>query len=110
MKKYIDYIKEISSGSILRNLWFSAIIDNNIYKVKKLIEDGIEYNFRDGKNRTALMLAVLYDYKEIVELLLQQPNIDLKSKSAHNYTALDYAKQFKNKDIINLIEKKYKEI
>jgi ankyrin repeat protein len=56
-----------------------------------LLEKGIDVNQQDKHGQTALMLASLYDHKDIVEMLLQHKDIDINKQDKKEETALWYA-------------------
>jgi ankyrin repeat protein len=65
-----------------------------------LLQAGCDINAADSNGRTPLMYAVRYQRPTAVRLLLERgANEKLKDKSG--LTALDLAKQFGNKEIIN---------
>jgi ankyrin repeat protein len=70
--------------------WFDAIWNNNIEKVKEFINQGVDVNIKSSLSYTALMDASCFKYKEIIELLLKHPNIDITIKDLDGYFFIVY--------------------
>ena len=49
---------------------FRAVKNNDVETIKKLKEAEVDIDVRDNKGRTALHLAVLYNYPEVARTLL----------------------------------------
>ncbi len=70
--------------------------------IKKIIDAGVDVNYRDSDGDTALMLSSKSRGEEIIELVLQSgAKIDLQNNSG--YTALMYACIYNNPDIIEFL-------
>ena len=65
----------------------------------------VDVNLREGGGLTALHLAVLYNNKELVTMLVKDKRVDREAKSGH--TPLDMAKMMDNpnEDIIAALTK-----
>ena len=57
----------------------------------------VDVNLREGGGLTALHLAVLYNNKELVTMLVKDKRVDRKAKS-EGQTPLDMAKMMDNPD------------
>ncbi len=55
--------------------------------------DGINQLTKDGHRRTALHLAVISEFPELVKILVDQGNADLTIKDAYGKMAIHYAAQ-----------------
>ncbi len=83
-----------------------------VYIAKSLLDHGANPDLQDESGFTALMWAVRVNFKAImiqkflVKLLLDK-GADLDIKNKFNQTALDIAKEEKNKDITEQIENEY---
>lgn len=78
---------------------FRAVYEENIDEIKKYVEG--KYMETNIKRQTPLMFAIKLNKIEIAKLLLfEVGQIDSIGK-----TALDYAKEIKNKEMIELLEK-----
>jgi ankyrin repeat protein len=72
--------------------------------VDALIKHGAHINYQQPeKGSTALMLAAQNARLHIVKYLIAR-GADIMMKDNHGKTALDYAQQSKNKDLIELLE------
>ena len=56
-----------------------------------LLAQGADCNMPNSEGNTPLMLACLYRWEEVVELLLQQKTIEVNAKNNLGYSALAYA-------------------
>lgn len=71
---------EIQNQLLNHNLMF-AVIENDIKKVKYLIDTGANINFQDNSGWTALHNAAFHCHKDIVELLIMHgADKDVKAK------------------------------
>jgi len=68
-----------------------------------LINDGADINARDGKGRTALMLAASDGRFSLVKLLTES-KADPEVKDSSNFKAMDYAVTQNHQDCARLIE------
>lgn len=76
----------------------------NIQKVKDLLEQGSDVNATDAFGRTPLMLAAMGNSQELINLLLEYgADINAKDFSAGK-TALQFAKDFKQKQTIETLQ------
>ncbi len=60
----------VSTDNINHDSIFSDIRINNLNKIKGLIEQGIDFNFVDNKQRSPFMSALLSQHQEMAQLLL----------------------------------------
>lgn len=77
----------------ISNLLYVACEQNDIVQVRQLLQalTKDELNKQDEHNRTALHIAALNGYKDILELLLKNQNIDRTIKNQYGYLAKDEA-------------------
>lgn len=75
-----------SGGKDIYPQWFNAIKNNNLGKVKELI-DKVNVNFNFGGN-VPIILASAFGYANIVKLLLEVPGIDVNAQDKSGQTAL----------------------
>ena len=71
------------------DLFFSAIEENDIKKIKAMVHGGVDINVKDEYGYSALHIT---SYRNLVELaiLLINMNIDLNIKDKNGQTALHY--------------------
>lgn len=70
-----------------------------------LLEKKVLIDVRDAEGNTPLMLAVLFNKKEMIELLLKH-NADIGVPNLKGETALDIAKHSHKEEIVQLLKKK----
>jgi ankyrin repeat protein len=63
--------------------FFQAVKDNDIRNVKKYIGQGMDPNYKDTHERTALMWAVMYGYHDLVRFLLDH-GADIAVRQEHS--------------------------
>lgn len=81
---------------------FDAIEFGDLESVKMYWTDEIDIDFQDSYGITMTMLAAKYQFEEIVKYLLEfNPNIKLKNSEGR--TAIDIARDSKDKSIYNLL-------
>lgn len=71
-----------------------------------LVEGGALINFTNKYGKTALMEACYFGNEGAVEILLDQPNIDLYARSSTFLNAADYARLGNNPHIVELLRDK----
>ncbi|XP_042010751.1 integrin-linked protein kinase 1-like isoform X2 [Salvia splendens] len=72
--------------------------------IKELLTSGVDVNFRDIDDRTALHVAACQGFGDVAKLLLENgANVDLKDRWGG--TPLADAIHYKNHDVIELLEK-----
>lgn len=73
--------------------------------MKRAIEQGANMNDQDQDNHnTPLHIAIQKGYKEVVEFLLEHPEIRTDIKNGNDKTPLDLAKIRSNREIISFLE------
>jgi len=89
----------------LKQQFLQHVMDEQYNKVFDLLKNGlVDIDTIDKHGKTALILAVLGQDEEMVEILLPfRPNSLIKDNTGK--TALDYAINFENTNIINLLKK-----
>ena len=70
---------------------FEAIKNNNIARIKELLDSGIDVNSQNDDGWTPLHEVCENNNIEIVKLLLEQPNIDVNAKDYDGWTPLSIA-------------------
>jgi serine/threonine protein kinase/ankyrin repeat protein len=70
---------------------------------KTLLQAGCDANAADSDGRTPLMYAARYNRPPAADLLLKA-GANIKAKDKDGKTALDLAKQFKNQEIVRLLQ------
>lgn len=82
-----------------------AIIDNDVIKVTKILERGINPNeYHDEVQLTPLHFAVQSNAVDVVILLITAgADIDLETED--ELTAIDIARNNKNEEMLNLLSK-----
>jgi hypothetical protein len=107
IKEILPTIDDINWGS--KRKWYEEsclimlLVNKKLDIVKYLLEhrSDIDLDVRNAADRTALTIATLQDYKDIVKLLLQKgANINKHAKNA--YTPLMYAVEKNNADLVKL--------
>ncbi|KAL6201286.1 hypothetical protein ACLB2K_025000 [Fragaria x ananassa] len=73
--------------------------------IKELLDSGIDVNFRDIDNRTALHVAACQGYSDVVSLLLER-GAEVDTKDRWGSTPLADAIYYKNQEVIKLLEKR----
>lgn len=78
--------------------------ERDVEGIKELLDSGIDVNFRDIDNRTALHVAACQGFTEVVTLLLER-GADVDPKDRWGSTPLGDALYYKNHEVIKLLEK-----
>ncbi|GAY34838.1 hypothetical protein CUMW_013620 [Citrus unshiu] len=78
--------------------------ERDVEGIKELLDSGIDVNFRDIDNRTALHVAACQGFTEVVSLLLER-GADVDPKDRWGSTPLGDAIYYKNHEVIKLLEK-----
>ncbi|XP_069690783.1 ankyrin-1-like [Periplaneta americana] len=86
MWKMLNYI--VSEGHNLH----IAVLNNDMQKMKTLLDDGIEVDQTDAWGRSALHLAAACNYRNIIELLLRY-GADMKLRDSLGFDPLDYCER-----------------
>lgn len=88
-----------------------ATAANKYDVVKLLLSYGADINKKNKSGYNAFMIACTKQFLDLVKLFINYPNIIsldfLNEKNQEGKTTLDLAKETKNFEIINIIEKKY---
>ncbi|MFH4984836.1 hypothetical protein AB6A40_011545 [Gnathostoma spinigerum] len=80
-----------------------AVSHGKVKTTRLLLECGADLNIQDEEGSTALMCAAEHGHKEIVKLLLAQPDIDASLSDCDSSTALSIAVENGHRDIGVLI-------
>ena len=85
---------------------FEAIDNNDIVRVKELLDSGIDVNIKNESGDTLLHIVCSYNSNiEIVKLLLEQPNIDMNTKNYYGKTPLYLACEENHVETVKLLLK-----
>jgi ankyrin repeat protein len=74
--------------------------------VQALVEHNCKLNLQDSEGNTPLFVAIYNQHPTLIEILLRQPNIDLKIRNSLNQTPFATALMRKNNYATQLILKK----
>ena len=75
---------------------------SELNKISEIINKGINVNRADRLGSTPLMLAVLYNYLDLIHLLVER-GANRYAKNINNMTAFDIAIYHKNDEAIKLL-------
>jgi ankyrin repeat protein len=75
----------------------------NLKDVRACLASGADVNQLSGEGWTALMIATLKGYKEIVQTLLEQERAQVNARSHHGWTALRFAVSMGDSETIGLL-------
>ncbi|XP_010529228.1 PREDICTED: serine/threonine-protein kinase STY8 [Tarenaya hassleriana] len=78
--------------------------EGDIEGIKELLDSGVDANFRDTDDRTALHVAACQGLKDVVELLIDR-QAEINPEDRWGSTPLADAIFYKNIDVIKLLEK-----
>ena len=82
---------------------FEAVSKNDVFKVMKLLEEGVDPNQLDiDQHYTALHHAVQNNAPDVV-LLLVTAGADLNAKTEENLTVFDLARQARDQKMLHLL-------
>ena len=82
-----------------------AIENNSMYQIVKMIDNGADMNVQGMYLGTPLIYAICIERDEVAKLLIKR-GCDIYLKDKHGDTALEYARIFRRKKIIKLLESK----
>lgn len=102
----VNFVKQ--QGFVKVNLLITAVNKKNVDALKILLQHGVDVNWEDGFNTTALMYAASSGNLPIVKLLIDN-GADIKHKDKQGNDAISAAKQGNHKDVIKVLEAKMKE-
>lgn len=71
--------------------------------VNLLLNAGADANLKNADGKTALICAVIYKHKKVVERLLQYPHININAQDRAEETALMHAVDWSLEDIVKLL-------
>jgi ankyrin repeat protein len=83
---------------------FEAVKNNNIDKVKELLNSGIDVNIQDKHNWTPLHIACLNHQLANVKLLLSHPDININIKNKDGQTPLDKVCEHESEKSLKIIK------
>ncbi len=102
IQEVFDYVNNNIKDMKKREL-SEAIKKNNIDKVKKLINAGVDVNAKYDDAITALHYASIYNRPEIAKKLINA-GADINARDKEGKTAFDIAKEEDYQEIIDLLE------
>ncbi|KAF2685715.1 ankyrin, partial [Lentithecium fluviatile CBS 122367] len=70
--------------------------------VRRLLDEGVDVNEKDGYRQTALLGAAMYGHEAVVKLLLEE-GADISSCDIWGETPLSEAKKGRHKAVVNLL-------
>jgi ankyrin repeat protein len=88
IKKYIELL--LTKKKLNMDI-FDAIGSNDLVKVTKLLNSGIDVNVKNFGEWTPLHIACINDRVKVVKLLLNHPDIDINAKNRYEQTPLHIA-------------------
>ncbi|CDK30214.1 ankyrin repeat domain-containing protein [Candidatus Babela massiliensis] len=104
----IEEYRDLSTEDLNKNLFNilnKETISKEDFKVAvKLILAGADVDTKNNEDNTALMLASIYGYKEIVEILIKA-GADVNTKNYYGYTALIESSSNGHKEIVEMLIK-----
>jgi ankyrin repeat protein len=123
LARTVDMLKEFGEDKRLdlnskittygATLLIDAIGGRNVNKVVYLLEKGVDLN-KIGKSiygdtLIPIHMAIQFDYTDglqIVKLLVNHPQIDLKVKNNENMNPLEWAQHLRKTEVVKLIKEK----
>ena len=78
-------------------------ISGELTTVKMLVKAGADVRATDANRATCLMVAAYYGHTDTVRYLLGLPEVDLNHQDSNNHTALHYAVQKKQSDVVQVL-------
>ena len=109
-KQILSLKKEIIKYLDNKRALFSAVLDNDIPKLKILINEKVDLNVRSIDNITPLIAATVMDHPEVVRILLDA-NADVNAKDSMGWTALiNFASTNVNSEIGDALIKAHADI
>ena len=115
-QKVIDFLenngaKDIFDEEIAKELGVKLIKackgeeKKDVKEIKELIDMGADVNQKDETGKTALMMASIKGYKEVVEFLIQK-GADVNQKDDYGWTALMWTSRKGRNEIVKLLIQK----
>ncbi|HEV7858414.1 MAG TPA: ankyrin repeat domain-containing protein [Pyrinomonadaceae bacterium] len=80
-----------------------AASDGNLEGVRACLATGADVNAKNAEGWTALMIATLKGYREMVQTLLKQDRVQVNARSHHGWTALCYAVSMGDSETIRIL-------
>lgn len=92
-------------GNLKKTALMKASEGGHTSVVRLLIDKGANINARDNLGGTALMLASMLGKTEVVRVLIDKgADLNARETGFLRYSALDYAKESKNSEIIRMLK------
>lgn len=94
------------SGSRSANL-YAACRDGNLVSIRRLLADGAYINYQEPseKNQTPILIALEKGHKEIVNLLLEHPQLDINRCGDRKHTVLELSVAYCDEVLVRTIIK-----
>ncbi|MFZ3229530.1 MAG: SUMF1/EgtB/PvdO family nonheme iron enzyme [Pseudobdellovibrio sp.] len=97
--------KKFADG--LSDKWSDAVSKSDIKTLEALVALKLfDINTRNESGFSTLLIAIHTDQKAVVEWLLQNPKLDLKSKDEFGFTDVEQARLLGKNEIADVIEKR----
>ena len=95
--------KEVNFNNTLNILLLQASENNNLERLKLLVDEGVYIDIRDEYGKTALMLASEYGHSEVVKYLIDK-GTDINAKNNDGKTALMLASENGHSEVAELLK------
>lgn len=102
-KLFLVFLIDFNLISSCKDELIESVVSNNKYAVKKILDKGCDANSKNKAGASALILAIYNQNLDIIKYLLE--NGANPNSSLYNVKALKFAKNFKRKDIEDLLLK-----
>jgi ankyrin repeat protein len=94
--------KTSKKGAKLNSLLIDASLDGDLSRIRRLLRQGADVNFRNGVGMTALSLSAWKGYTEACRLLVES-GADPNWKDIHGETALHMAELSMHRETIEYL-------
>ncbi len=99
--------KQRAFAEKLLQIWLDATEHGTLKNLEVLIGYRFfDVNFRDASGVSALLRAIYYEQKSVVDWLINKPSLELSKKEALGYTDLEHARMLGKTAMADSIEKK----
>jgi ankyrin repeat protein len=97
-------VKNKLGSTVLMTVCSEGYIEDEVRcrLAKLLLDKGADVNTRDNEQSTPLMAAALDGYTKVVRLLIDY-GADADAKDDHNMNASDYARKYKQSEILSIL-------
>jgi uncharacterized protein len=77
--------------------------DGNLQKLKACLASGADVNAQNGEGWTALMIATVKGYKEVLQTLLAQERTNVNARTHQGWTALRFAVSMGDSETVRIL-------